>query len=325
MSVLLVGIAAVALFILEPFIYALVLALVCATIFAKMYQRILQGVRGQSGIAAFLAVGAILVMIVLPAAILGTQVAQEAGGLYATLTDGGGSALDELKNFFPKSIVSTFDPSQYIRQGLSWALGHLGSLFANIAQAMINVFIFLVALYYLFKDGHKLRAMMIAISPLQNMHDEAILEKLEAAMNAVIKGSLAVACVQGLLTAIGLALFGVANATLWGSIATMTALIPGVGTAIVIIPAALFLYFSGEIAAAVGLATWGVVVVGLADNVLRPMLVGQGTRLHPLLVLLAMIGGIGFFGPIGFLLGPLTLTLLVALIEIYPTISKEHV
>lgn len=325
LSALLAGIALVVFFVFKPFLYALVLAAVCATIFAPLYQKILRIMSERIGIAALLSVVAILLMIVLPGVILGVQLAHEASGLYETIAAGDGSALESIKNIFPASIKSTFDVGQYAKQGLEWALQHLGSLFANIAEAAINVFIFLVALYYLFKDGQKLKAIMVAVSPLQNIHDEAILEKLSTAINAVIKGSLAVAFAQGFLTAVGLALFGMSNVTLWGSVATMTALIPGVGTAAVIIPAALFLYFSGEAAAAFGLAAWGIVVVGLADNILRPMLVGQGTRMHPLLVLLAMIGGIGFFGPIGFLLGPLTITLFAALIEIYPMISKEHI
>ena len=132
------------------------------------------------------------------------------------------------------------------------------------------------------------------------------------------------ALIQGILTAVGFTFFGIPNATLWGSVAAITALIPGIGTALVLLPAILYLYFSGETLFAVGLLLWGMTAVGLVDNFLGPKLVERGMRLHPFLILLSVLGGVGFFGPLGFLLGPLVLSLLFALIEIYFAIKKEH-
>ena len=99
--------------------------------------------------------------------------------------------------------------------------------------------------------------------------------------------------------------------------AVIAALIPGIGTALVLIPAILFLFITGEMFSGVGLIVWVVVAVGLVDNFLGPKLVGHGMQLHPLIILLSVFGGIGFFGPIGFLLGPLAISLLFVLIDIY--------
>jgi len=104
----------------------------------------------------------------------------------------------------------------------------------------------------------------------------------------------------------------------------VAALIPGIGTALVLTPAILWLYFIGEMLLAGGLLLWGVTAVGLVDNFLGPKLVEKGTQLHPFLILLSILGGIGFFGPLGFLLGPLVLSMLFALLEIYFVIKKEH-
>ena len=267
-----------------------------------------------------------MIIVILPAVAIGVQLIQEARILYETFAEveRGADIAEGFNSFLPNLITDLPDIGQYVRQGLNWLVQNLGALFANIVQAAINIFIFLIALYYLLKDGDKLKAIVVSISPLQNVHDETIVQKMTAAINAVVKGSLAVALAQGVLTGIGLALFGVANATLLGSIASITALIPGIGTAIVLVPAVVVLYISGEAGAAAGLAAWGIVIVGLADNILRPALVMQGTALHPFLVLLSIVGGVSFLGPIGFLLGPLLLTLFAALIEMYPEISKEH-
>ena len=181
----------------------------------------------------------------------------------------------------------------------------------------MGVFIFLVALYYLFKDGHKLKKAVVALSPLRDIYDETIFSKLALAINSVIRGSLTVALVQGILTAVGFAIFGVPNATLWGSVAAIAALIPGIGTALVLLPAIFYLFFNGETFFAVGLFLWGMTAVGLIDNFLGPKLVERGIRLHPFLILLSILGGISFFGPLGFLLGPLALSLFFVLLEIY--------
>ena len=331
--ILLSGIFVLASFIFKPFLYALILAIVFATVFGPFHKKILIMTRGRKGLAALLVTISVLIVVIVPLAFLGVQIFQEATQLYSSLISNGGvtalsrgvgDAIQSLTKFSPVPIEFSVDINQSLKQGLSWLLEHLGPLFANVAKAMMGIFIFLVALYYLFKDGHKLKEAVVALSPLQDIHDETIFNKLTLAINSVIKGSLAVALVQGLLTAVGFALFGVPNATLWGSFAAVAALIPGLGTALVLLPAILYLYWSGETLFAFGLLLWGVAAVGLVDNFLGPKLVERGMRLHPFLILLSILGGIGFFGPLGFLLGPLVLSLLFAFLEIYFAISKEH-
>ncbi len=331
--ILLAGIFVLAFFIFKPFLYALILAMVFATVFDPVHKRALAITRERKSLAAFLATISVLIIVVTPLVFLGVQIFQEATGLYASLIENGGATdfsrivsntILNPARFSPVPIESSLDVSQYLKQGLSWLLQHLGSLFANVAKAMVGIFIFLVALYYLFKDGRKLKAGIVALSPLQDIHNETIFNKLGLAINSVIKGNLAVALIQGILTAIGFAISGVPNAALWGSVAAITALIPGIGTALVLLPAILYLYFSGETIFAVGLLLWGMTAVGLVDNFLGPKLASSGMRLHPFLILLSILGGIGFFGPLGFLLGPLVLSLLFALLEIYFAISKEH-
>ena len=353
--ILLSGIFVLALFIFKPFLYSLILALVFATVFGPVHRKALTITRERKGPAALLATISVLVIVIVPITFLGMQIVQEATQLYSSLIENGGATnplrsssrlggafgeawvseaslsrwasdtMQYLTRFSPVQIEFSVDVNQYLKQGLSWLLQHLVPLFANVAKAMVGVFIFLVALYYLFKDGNKLKRAIVALSPLQDIHDETIFNKLALAINSVIKGSLAVALIQGILTAVGFAIFGVPNAVLWGSVAAIVALIPGIGTALVLLPGILYLYFSGGgILSTVGLFIWGMVAVGLIDNFLGPKLVERGILLHPFLILLSILGGIGFFGPLGFLLGPLVLSMLFALLEIYFAIRKEH-
>jgi predicted PurR-regulated permease PerM len=329
--ILLLGIFALTFFIFRPFLYTLILALVFATVFEPVHKKTLS-LTGGSALAALLTTLSVLVVVVVPLTLLGVQIFQESTQLYGSLVVNGGATdfsrevsetLQGLTKFSPVPIEFTIDVNQYVQQGLRWLLQHLGPLFASFAKVMVGIFIFLIALYYLFKDGRKLKAAVFALSPLQDIHDEIIYTKIILAINSVVRGNIAIAFIQGMLTAVGFALFGVPDPALWGSLAAIAALVPSVGTALVLLPAILYLFFTGETLSAGGLLLWGMTAVGLIDNLLGPKLIQRGMRLHPFLILLSILGGISFFGPLGFLLGPLVLSLFFVLIEIYTDILKE--
>lgn len=330
---LLAGVGILTFSIFRPFLHVLILAMVFATVFKPIHKKALIITRKRSALAALLATVSVLVVVIVPLTFLGMQIFQEATGLYSFLISNGGivdfsrgvsDVIRSTTKFSPMPIELSTDVNEYLQQGLRWLLQHLGPLFSNIAKVLLAVFVFLVALYYSFKDGHKLKRAIVALSPLHDIHDEMIFDKLVVAINSVVKGSMVVALIQGILTAVGFVIFGVPNAALWGSVAAIAALIPGIGTALVILPAIFYLFFSGETLFAGGLLLWGIVAVGLIDNFLGPKLVERGIQLHPFLILLSILGGISFFGPLGFLLGPLVLSMLFTLLEIYFTIKKEH-
>jgi predicted PurR-regulated permease PerM len=175
----------------------------------------------------------------------------------------------------------------------------------------------LFALFYLLRDGGKLKQDLILLSPLADDYDIKIFLKLKQAIRSVVVGSLVVGLIQGILTGIGFFIFGVPNPALWGSFAVIAALIPGIGTSLVIVPGILYLFFISTHLHALGMLIWGILAVGFIDNFLGPMLVNRGVHVHPFLILLSVIGGLSFFGPIGFIAGPLLVALLVALLEIY--------
>ena len=328
---LLAGAGILSFFIFQPFLYALILAVIFATVFAPVHKKILSIGNERRGLVALLTTVLVLIIIVVPVTFLSIQIFKEATQLYTSLADNGGtvSLFGETEKVLrslgiPFLPTTSFDVSQYMKQGLSWLIQNLGTVFSNVAKITVDIFVLFIALYYLFKDGDKLKKSVIALSPLKDIYDEKIFHKLELAINSVVRGSIAVGLVQGALTAIGFTIFGVPSPVLWGSVAAIAALIPGFGTSLVLVPAILFLFFTGETVSAVGLIAWGFVAVGLVDNVLGPKLVGRGVHLPHFLILLSILGGISFFGPLGFLFGPLVLSLLLAFLEIYSAIYKEN-
>lgn len=331
--VALIATAILSFFIFQPFLFALVLALVFGVVFKPFYRGVMLRLRVGSGVAALFTILAVVAFIFTPLMLIGTQVVQEAAGVYASLTEKGGTSgilkildqgVDDLKIIFPPLKEVAINTDEYAKQGLTWVVRHLGSLFSDFAKIMMSLFVFLVALYYLLKDGEKMRRFLIELSPLRDRNDEAIFKKLEGAANSILKGNLLIAFTQGILVALGFWIFGVPNAVLWGSVAVITAIIPGVGTALVLLPGIVFLFLTGSTASGFGLLVWGVGAVGLIDNFLGPRLVGKGMQLHPLVVLLSVLGGIAFFGPVGILMGPLTVSFLFALLEVYFSLARER-
>jgi predicted PurR-regulated permease PerM len=191
------------------------------------------------------------------------------------------------------------------------------------ANIITSLFIFLIGLFYLLKDGVRLKSLVMRLSPLSDRNETVLFAKLIVAINSVVKGALLIALIQGIAVTVGLLLFGVPNPFLWGSLAVVAALIPAVGTSLILIPAILYLFFSGQTLAGFGLAIWGLLGVGLIDNFFSPRILGKGMKMHPLITFLSTMGGLAYFGLPGFLLGPLFVSVLFALIEIYFSLAEK--
>ncbi|MBP9701565.1 MAG: AI-2E family transporter [Candidatus Pacebacteria bacterium] len=321
-----VGVLAILVFL--PYISSIIIALVCSVIFRPIHNSLLKLL--PSSFAAFGTIIVVAIIIFIPLGFLGVRISTEAQSLYQYITTEGNQAKmivmmndlvlrvgHKVLGYYPEVTTDSFNIAGYAQHALSWSFTNLDSIVSNTARIGFHIFILLIALYYMLRDGGNLKKSIIAMSPLLDAYDEEIFEKLERAIFSVVRGSLGVSVVQGLLTMLGFWIFGIPNPVLWGSLAAIASLIPGIGTALVLIPAAIYLYVTGAVVMSVGLLIWAVLAVGLVDNFLGPYLVQQGVHIHEFLILLSVVGGLSFFGPIGFILGPLILSLLFALLEIY--------
>ncbi|MBU4009227.1 MAG: AI-2E family transporter [Proteobacteria bacterium] len=333
LSALLAGSFVLILFIFRPFLYTLIFAVVFAVVFQPVNKYVVKLTKQRSGLSALITTVFVVTILLVPIVLFGVQILKEAQQLYLSLAEDSTkkavhdiiyNLIEKTGKFFPAAKELNIDIDLYLKEGLGLLLKHIGDVFSNAAKLIINSFIFLISLYYLFKDGHKLKKIYFDLSPLPYNENELISNKLEAAINSVIKGNLVIALIQGVLSAAGFACFGVPNAMFWGGVTAISALVPGVGTALVFIPAILFLFLTGKIISGFGLLVWGIGVVGMIDNFLRPKLVGQRMQVHPIIILLSVLGGIVFFGTIGFLLGPLAISLFFALFEIYSAIRATQ-
>ena len=315
--------------VLKPFLYTLILAIVFAVLFAPLYRKILSFTENKRGLSALLCTILVLLFIITPFILIGIQIFHEAQGIYFSLAEGrGGNIIDVVKSLigdaqarFPEFLKTSIDIEQYAKNAASLVVSGFGPFVSSLISIILNAFIFLLAFYYILKDGDSLKQAITHASPLSEEVNETILSKLAIAIDSVMKGSLIIAIVQGVVAGIGFTLFGVPNPVLWGSVTSLASLIPSIGTGAVVIPVIVYLFLNGAYGSAIGMIIWGVCAVGLIDNYLAPKIVSSRSKIHPFLVLLAVLGGVSFFGPIGFLLGPLTLSLFLALFSIYSSIT----
>jgi predicted PurR-regulated permease PerM len=321
------------LYLFSPYLDVIVLSATLAVIFKSLYKRLARTVRNNT-ISALIIVLITVLAVAGPFTFFGYQILGEIRDLYTAVNHG--SSLDSVQQAFQSKIISiipqdlrgTIDTSFidirfFLQQILNWLTSNLGTIFSNTLQIGLNFFLTLVALYYLLKDGSRFKDELVSLSPLSYGYTQKIFDKLQATATSVIKGTLVLAVFQGILAGIGYWIFGLPQATFWGSVTVIAALVPTLGTALVVVPAAAYLLVFGEPLSAIGLLAWGTLLVGTVDNVLRPYLVERDVKLHPFFILLSVFGGLTLFGPIGFLIGPLLISLLYALLEIYNSIYGE--
>lgn len=320
-----------AFFIFSPYIVSLFLALVLAIMFAPVHTWLYKRFHMRETLAALLSTLLVALFILTPLIFFGVLLFGEVADAYfgiinrpegITVVDQYSQQFESFVRTYVPGFQLTIDADQYLGQALGWIAQNLNSFFSGLFGGILNFFIVLVALFFFFRDGDALRASLIRWSPLSDKRDESILERVSRAVGSVVKGSLLIAMLQGVLTGIGFFFAGVPNPVLWGAVAMFAALIPSVGTAIVSIPAVVYLFSIGQTVPSVLLLAWALAIVGTIDNFLRPILIERGIHMHPFVILLSVLGGLAFFGPIGFIAGPVLMSLFFALAEIYPNIMK---
>ncbi len=313
-------------FIFQPFWVVFVLGLSFAIVLYPIYEWLTKK-RLPSWLASFLTVLFFIIVLCGPLLGIGAVVFKQSQNLYHTVTDNGNAApfFNTIENKINKILPSgmIFDANKKATEFVSFLSKNIASIFTTTISAFFSFLLMLLIIFYFLKDGAQWRKAIIVLSPLGDKDDEKIISRLAQAVNGVIKGSLFIAVIQGTLMGLGLWFFGIQNAALWGVVAGITSLIPTLGTSLVSIPAIIFLYVTAGTGPAIGLFIWAAVMVGMIDNFLGPTIVGKKIQISSLVILFSVLGGISLVGPVGLLVGPLTVSLLYTLISIYRNEFRE--
>jgi len=334
--IVLAVVSVVTYFIFQPFLVAIILASVLAIIFKRPYSFFLKKFGGRTGISALLtSIVAVLVFVIpffLVITLVTNEILQAYGDNFET-----GKTTEAIT-----AIVDTVSGNRFMRvMGLSETMSEksLGNSVQKIGQASISVlqgvykgvahfvfisFVVFFTLYYLLIEGGEVVKKIMRLSPLKDKHEKLLVDKFISISRATIKGTLVVAFIQGFIGGLAFAIAGVPSATLWGIIMVILSIVPIIGAFVVWLPVGIIMLALGHTWEGIFILAIGTFVISLIDNFLRPILVGKDTQMHPLMVFFATLGGVGIFGFLGFILGPIIVALFLSLWDIYAVEFKKQ-
>ena len=300
---------------LQPIFWAIALGIIVYPVHAWMLPRVKQ----QESLAAMLSVLLVVLVVILPLIGIAAAVTGEAAGLYQRLNTGdlGVDSLYSRATAGMPRIVALIerlgiDPSRLESQLSTAAIEasrFIASRALSIGQDTLRVavffFLMLYLLFFFLRDGQRLLEGLVRALPLGDARERHLLGRFAEVSRATIKGTVVVGVVQGAIGGAAFALLGIGAPVLWGVVMSLLSILPAVGPALVWLPAAIVLIVNKEPLAGVALIAIGVLVIGLVDNMLRPILVGRDTRMPDYLILLSTLGGLAGFGLAGIIIGPI--------------------
>jgi len=330
-AVLMVGISLLLGAIVADFITPLFLAAIVSGLMTPIYRRIRFVLRRGETVASLATVLIAVMIIVLPlSAFLGVlanearQVVEVVVPLVQKQLDDGGDLRDRVPRWLPfREYVMPYR-SQIVEK-IGELTGKAGSAAVKIATSatqgtamfVLDLFVMLYAMFFFLIHGRALIQMVLDSVPLAHEDQRLMFNKGLSVTRAMLKGSLVIGVVQGGLGGLAFWAVGIEGSVFWGTLMAVLSLLPGVGVALIWIPAAVYLGLAGKVGAAVGLTIWCAGVVGTVDNVLRPRLVGADTKMPDLLILLSTLGGLSFFGAVGLIAGPIVAALFMTVWDMY--------
>ena len=309
-----------AFFIFRPFWIVLVLGASFSIVLYPIYKWF-KKYKSPNWLAALFSLLFFIIVLCIPLFAIGSIVFNQSQNLYHSVIGNGNvtpfvnSLGTKINQYLPNGV--SFDINQKITTFVSFITDNIANIFSTTVSTIFSFILLLLTIFYLLKDGEAWKETLLSLSPLSSSADEKILTKLSHTINGVLKGYLLIAFIQGTLMGVGMTLFHIPNPAIWAVIAGIAAIIPPLGTAVVSVPAVLFLFFTGHVGLAIGFLIWAILIVGTGDNVLNPYIVGRRIDVPPFLILFSVLGGISLLGPVGILIGPLTVSLIYTLTEIY--------
>ena len=314
----------------QPFLTAIITATLLAIAIHPLFLRLRRVIRNRNG-AALLTTLLVMVALVLPAVLIVETLAHETTALYGWLNE-----QKSLEGGWREYLGSLIEPplqwaasltgvsEQQLRQAtldrlqsvstalLNWAK----SLVVNIGETIVDTVIMLLTLFFLLRDGERIRRRIGSILPIEGRRYEQLVETISASITANIYGVLAVSLAQGTLGVIGYTIAGLPSVMLWGVATALFSMIPLAGGASVWIVATIYLIATGHWGKAIFMVAWGAGVISTADNIVRPLVLSGRVKLHTLLIFFSLLGGVRAFGIIGLFTGPIIVSVAMALLEI---------
>ncbi len=324
--------------ILLPFYGAVFWGSVLAIIFTPFYRWLLTMMHQRQNLAALTTLLLCLIMVILPFTFIAGSLLQEGLAVYQRIKSGDlnfGEYFQQIMNALPSWIVNFLNSmgltnisqlrdmlSDGALQGSQLIATEALNIGQNTFEFIISFGIMLYLLFFLLRDGAALSTRIKQAVPLSMEHKRHLFSKFTTVVRATVKGNIAVAAMQGTLGGVIFSFLGIQGALLWGVVMAFLSLLPAVGAGLIWAPVAIYFLLTGAIWQGITLIAFGVFVIGLVDNVLRPILVGKDTQIPDYIVLISTLGGMSLFGLNGFVIGPVIAALFIAAWDLF-TSTKE--
>ncbi len=303
---------------LTPFFEPILWAVTLAIVFKPVQRKLTTALPKRENLASLGTLLIIVFAVIVPALLLSISVGREGIALYQSITSGEmdlSGPISWAQNTWPSLIdraeslgVDIEEVKQKLSssalQGSQWAASHIFTFGQNTVRFAIMFFLMLYLLFFFLRDGKKIIDKIIHILPIGDERERYLLSKFAEVSRATIKGTLVVGAIQGTIGGIIFSILGIESAIFWGVVMTLLSILPAIGSALVWGPAAIYLITSGMIIKGIVLIAVGIFIIGMVDNILRPILVGRDTKMPDYLILLSTLGGISMIGISGFVLGP---------------------
>jgi len=326
--------------VLLPYYTAIFWGAILAIVFMPMHRYLLAKFRGRRNLAALISVFIIILIVILPLIFVTGALIQEGAAIYKRISSGQfdlGAYFEQIVNALPASVHDmmnrygvgdVFSLQDKLSAAALQGSKFLASQAVNVGQHTFEFFIsmgvMLYLLYFLLRDGPQLARHSKLLIPLSDDHQIHLYRKFATVVRATVKGNIAVACTQGVLGGLIFWFLGIQGALLWGVLMGFLSLLPAVGAALIWMPVAVYFLVTGAIWQGVVLILFCVLVIGLVDNVLRPILVGKDTKIPDYVILISTLGGLTVFGLNGFVIGPLCAALFIACWDLFPSAIRKH-
>ncbi len=319
---------------LVPFYGAIFWAIVLAVLFRPLQVWILERLPGRNTTVSIITLIICLLIAIIPLILISISLINESVMLYQRVESGQFNMAEyvrQVSDALPESVRSFL--AQFEIYNLSSLYGKISSSMMQASKYLAtqafdigqNFFAFLVEfcimlylLFFLLKDGPALTHRIKNLIPLTDEHKQFLFQKFNTVVRATVKGNVVIAAVQGFLGGMIFWILGIQGALLWGVVMGFLSLLPAVGAAIVWLPVAVYFLVTGNFWNGAVLILFGFLVIGLSDNILRPLLVGKDTKMPDYLVLISTLGGLSLFGLTGFVIGPLIAAMFIAIWDLFP-------
>jgi len=322
---------------LWPFFGAVFWGAILAIIFFPLQRRLLAAFGGRSNLAALATLAVCVLIVIIPVSLIAGAIASQGAGFYEQIKAGDvdfGRYLEQTMAALPPTLRGLFEKFGLVDVGSVQAklaqIATRGSQFfatqalnigQNTFQFVISLGVMLYLLFFLLRDGPILSARVRRALPLTEEHKRHLFRKFIAVVRATVKGNIVVAITQGMLGGLIFWILGIKGALLWSVVMAFLSLLPAVGAGLIWGPVAIYFFLSGNVWQGIILTLYGILVIGLVDNVLRPILVGKDTRMPDYVVLISTLGGMALFGINGFVIGPLIAALFMAVWDLFSSID----